>query len=147
MVLYLLLVGSGYGYSQSAASIAYDDKTYEIMSNEYSKVLFFQAEKPFLQLSTTGLNDLQLKQGSDNGVLIHYYEKNYSSQNVDFLYENLIPGQTYYITFQPNFFEKDIASISLIAMDNHLNIHRTAKKVKLYQNANVVEVKKSKIRK
>lgn len=146
IILYLLLTGS-HGFSQSKASIAYDDKMYEIMSKEHSKVLFFQAEKPFLQLSTTGLNDLQLKEGSDNGVLIRYYEKNYSSQNVDFLYENLIPGQTYYIILQPNFFEKNIASVSLIAMDNRLNIHRTAQTKRPYQNAKVVEVNKSKMRK
>ncbi len=128
--------------AQNLISMNYQENSKEIFANK-KNVLYFNAQTPFLQVSAYGLNEMKLRLGSENGYEVNYYEKNKSSQNIDFLYEGLIPGETYYIIIEPSFFEKNTANISLIAMNQRLNMNRTAKNVKPFQNVRVIENKQN----
>ncbi len=139
IILYSLLFWvSGICFAQKRIPIQYDEKSTIVYQKE-NTFLHFEAKTPYLQISTEGLNNLDLRSGSETGTVVSYYEKNKTSKNADFLFDNLTPGQPYYITFQYNYFEKDQAEISLIAMQERLNMNRIAKNVKPFQNVKAVE--------
>lgn len=124
--------------AQKRIPIYYDEKSIVVYQKD-NIVLHFEAKTPYLQISTAGLNNLELRLGSETGMVVSYYEKNKTSKNADFLFDNLTTGQTYYITFQYNYFEKEQAEVSLIAMEQRLNMNRIAKNVKPFQNVKAVE--------
>lgn len=126
--------------------IHYETET-KVISQNQRTYMYFQASSPYLQISCTGLNHLELREGSEWGNAIPFYEKNRSSQNVDFLFENLSVGQTYFIVLQNSFFEKNQAEISLIEMNQKLVMNRTAKNVRPFQNVKVIEYKNPKLQK
>jgi len=120
-------------------SISFQDDFKIIESNTN---YFFQAKGAYLQISCTGLNDIELTDAGGNNIT--YYEKNKSTQNIDFLYENLVPGQTYYIKLRNSYFEKAKPQISLIEMQEKLTLQRVAKKVRPYQDAKIIHNNQSK---
>lgn len=142
-IFYLLFLMSKL-FSQSKVLIPYDDRVYEIYSYENEKILYFYAESQYLAISGPGLNHIELKQGSENGVTIPYYEKLSCSLNTDFLYENLIVGQPYYIVLKPHFFEKNKAGIALTKMEKKLPPKKLGKIVKPFHHAVAVEYQNAK---
>ncbi|GIV43377.1 MAG: hypothetical protein KatS3mg035_0500 [Bacteroidia bacterium] len=140
ILLLLMLLFFEHLFSQDVLvkkQISYDDQSWVVYSKEKT-YLYFDAQTPFLQISTTGLNDLELREGTEQGALIPYYEKNKSSQNYDFLFENLKVGQRYYIFVKNDFYEKEKAEIALIAMNQKLQMNRMAKNVKPFQNPKII---------
>jgi len=141
-ILSLLLINIKDLFSQTGnlIKIAFEiDK--EIKQEDVNTTFFFEAKNSYLQVSCSGLNDIEL---SDGITKIPYYEKNKSSKNIDFLYENLVPGKTYYLQFKPSYFEKNNAQVSIINMENKITQNRVSRNVRPFQHAKVMENKNSK---